>query len=305
MPRIADHFLDSSLYFYTSIQEARDGASSGGSGFLVQMPSVDPGIVHVYAVTNKHVIDNGCHVIRVNKRSGGFETIQTEPDWWHLHPEGDDIAVFSIDLNDKEPQCFSISTEDFITHELIDDFRIGPGDEVFLIGRLVTMKGRQRNTPVVRFGNISMMADSNEPIIREDGISQESFLIDCKSLSGFSGSPVFVTASRSYSSRYSIPKPRALNLLKLATRETPHMTLKVEPVGVSGIFGPWLLGIDWGHISLKGSESEEGLDLNTGIACVAPAWRILDVLNDDPLRRERKRDDEIIARRLLEKPPAS
>src|SRR5262249_24353303 len=160
--------------------------------------------------------------------------------YWHLHPNGDDIAVFSIDLHGKDADFFSISTDHFITPEIMKDFDIGPGDDVFLVGRLVTLAGRQKNSPVARFGNISMMPDQEEPVLREDGTEQVGFLIDSKSLSGFSGSPVFVIAPRACF--YPDPIPKGLSLNRLAQGETPHTGLKAESIGISGTFGPWLLG---------------------------------------------------------------
>ena len=80
---------------------------------------------------------------------------------------------------------------------------------------------------------------------------------------------------------------------------------------VEGNFGPWLLGVDWGHLPLYqpmfekiGNAYEKSethyYDINTGIACVVPAWRILDILNIDALKAQRQQDDEEIARRKME-----
>jgi hypothetical protein len=55
-------------------------------------------------------------------------------------------------------------------------WRIFPGDEVFLYGRLVTHDGQQRNKPVVRFGNISMFPDSESPV-KIDALALENAAI--------------------------------------------------------------------------------------------------------------------------------
>jgi len=65
-------------------------------------------------------------------------------------------------------------------------------DEIRLVGRLITRDGNQQNKPVVRFGHLAMMDDA----IKRDGEErQRSFLIECRSVSGFSGSPVFVNVT--------------------------------------------------------------------------------------------------------------
>jgi hypothetical protein len=70
--------------------------------------------------------------------------------------------------------------------------------------------------------------------------------------------------------------------------------------------GPWLLGIDFGHLPLWNTvyESDEEtptkyrVEANTGIACVIPAWRIIEVLESEGLMKERDREDQRLAKRL-------
>lgn len=290
MPRIPDRFLRCSFYVYRSEQSAKDGEMYGGSGFLVHVASEHEGWVHLYAVTNKHVLDGGFHVLRLNSRDGRPEIIPTSPDSWIHHPGGDDVAALSIQLDSERIPWFSIGTDTFITHERADKYCLGPGDETFLIGRLVTLEGYQKNTPVVRFGNISMLPD--EPIWVA-GHEREAFLVECRSLSGFSGSPVFVTPER--------------------VIDTPDIALDHMAQDAEGDFiapaakkthGPFLLGIDFAHMPLwkpvfeadKETRTDKWVDANTGIACVVPAWRLLTLLEEDEeLVQRRKKDDEKIA----------
>ena len=67
MPRIVNELLQSSLYLYQTVDDAKEGKSTGGSGFLVSMTS-PVGETHLYAVTNKHVTDHGFSVIRSTQR---------------------------------------------------------------------------------------------------------------------------------------------------------------------------------------------------------------------------------------------
>ena len=162
----------------------------------------------------------------------------------------------------------------------------------------MTPSGQQRNAPAVRFGNISMMADPGEPVRGYENIEQEAFLVECRSLSGFSGSPVFASTTRTYSADDHLPK--ALNPQSPPKPEGDKQGLTVTMVSTTGTFGPWLLGIDWGHLPLwKSVYSNRSFDnqvrdhfveQNTGIACVLPAWHILDLLDEPDLVGERKKD---------------
>jgi len=72
-----------------------------------------------------------------------------------------------------------------------DQIVLGYGDDIFMVGRFITFDGKQRNTPVVRFGQISMLPA--EPVEVDGGRAQEEvFLVECRSIGGLSGSPVFV-----------------------------------------------------------------------------------------------------------------
>ena len=59
-----------------------------------------------------------------------------------------------------------------------------------MVGRFVSHEGKQQNSPAVRFGNIAMM--QKEKIIDERGVAQESFLVEIRSLPGYSGSAVLI-----------------------------------------------------------------------------------------------------------------
>lgn len=105
----------------------------------------------------------------------------------------------------------------------------------------------------------------------------ECFLCEVKSIGGFSGSPVFV---------YIAPFT--------ARPDTPQQLS-------SEVLSPWLLGINWGHRLDKERirdkdgdlrEDESYVNRNTGIACVAPAWCLTELLDDAELRLHRKQEDD-------------
>jgi hypothetical protein len=236
--------------------------------------------IQIYAVTNRHVLNQGFLVLRLNTRDAGVATVPTELTEWFFHPDNDDVSARPLDMG-REHQWLAVNMKDFVTEEMVASNTVGVGDEVFMVGRLVTREGIQQNNPVVRFGHLSMMRDA---IKREDdGGRQESFLVECRSISGFSGSPVFVQ-----------PSPQGV----------AHFgRLQIVPIVAPGAFeGVHLLGIDWCHIPLWKNvyQSDEKtpiglrMEQNTGIAGVVPAWRLAQILNHDTLVEQRRKEDEKI-----------
>ena len=186
--RVPPHWLDCSFYVYRTVDDARNGSHSGGSGCIVGTPSVHPTWFHVYAVTNRHILDNGFGVLRSNTHDGRMSTIETEYGDWETLEESGDVAVKPLDIA-PQFRWKPIFLEEFLTKETMENFPLWPGEDIFLIGRLVSQSGQQRNTPVVRFGNLSMLAYPDEPVDMGQYGKHEAFLVECRSLSGFSGSP--------------------------------------------------------------------------------------------------------------------
>jgi hypothetical protein len=292
---------------YASEKDATEGANFGGSGFLVYVTSAtNPAFCHLYAVTNKHVLDGGCAVIRMNRKEGGIKLIPTVRQNWFDHPEGDDVTVLPLEV-DSSFHWWAIGTHQFLTKKIIDLYRLGWGDETFLVGRLITQDGHQKNAPVLRFGNISLIADAEQPIGCDGGRNQEGFLVECRSLSGFSGSPVFAMTTQTYERDHALKIIEFLKEQRIPPGSTYIGRTAIQGQGVFFLnAGPWLLGIDWGHVPLWKTVYERTAnrtnqptnyrtELNTGIACVLPAWRIMDVLNREELVKQREKEDEKLA----------
>src|SRR6201999_4261908 len=51
-------------------------------------------------------------------------------------------------------------------------------------------EGKKKNIPIVRIGNVSAAID--EPVVNRDGIPMDLYLAESRSISGLSGSPVFI-----------------------------------------------------------------------------------------------------------------
>jgi len=151
---------------------------------------------------------------------------------------------------------------------------IGIGEDVFSVGRFVNREGRQKNTPALRFGNISQMP--GEPI-RCDGFTQnEAFLVEMRSVAGYSGSPVFVDVVKYVPYPPGIPKEKFYKY-----------------GGLRLVGGNLLLGINFCHIlgtepetAVNGNSvpQERRVQINSGMAGVIPAWRLVDILERTKLK---------------------
>ena len=256
MPRIPQDYLDCVAFLYCSREDAEQSVPRGGTGFLVGRPRETAADLKLYVVTNRHVAQNA-RVLRFH-RLGNRYLVDVDASNWVFHPHGDDVAALCLKVT--EPSGVPIvPVHAFITESFIREYGIRPGMEAFMMGRLVGCDGVQQTNPSVRFGNLAMMPDG---IRRENGLTQESFLVDLFSLAGHSGSPVFL-----YETQQNFPGDKELRF-----------------------YGVRLLGINWGfyrkaEIVWNGTGNDKKdtgmwVDVNTGFACVVPSWKILEVLDE-------------------------
>jgi hypothetical protein len=227
----------------------------------------------------------GNPVARLATRPGETRILDLPQSAWHFHPDGDDVAICAFGLADDHRQIAFVPESFLLSQEAQDYQHFAPGDEVFFVGRFMGHDGKQRNTPTARFGNLAM--SDPEPIWHEgSGLSQESFLVELRSLPGYSGSPVF------------------------AYYAAPHIRLDKpwdeggEPIRgfeYQAIENVWLLGVDWCHLYSEervrqpdGVKVPEGyfVKQNSGMAGVVPAWKLLDLLHDEEVAQMRKREVE-------------
>lgn len=268
------------IYLYPSEDAARQGKATGGSGFLLAVPSsVVEEKKHIYAVTNQHVTARS-RVVRMNTRGGGTDILPLGPEQWLDHPAGDDLSIAFIP--DEALRGFyyrSIHEEMLLSKAEMDQQGIGPGEDVCMVGRFVTHEGRKENRPTVRFGNISQMPW--EPIYQPERAHwQESFLIEMRSHGAYSGSPVF-------------------NIFD------PHVIRTGAPGDISE--ETFLIGVDWGHIlTLDTVLQEDGrtpakegwkIKAHSGQSGVVPAWRLRELLDWEPVMRARQQEDEGLAKK--------
>lgn len=278
--RIPDEWQSNSIYLYPSEHDAHERTRTGGSGFLLGFDSDRlPGLQTVYAVTNAHVIEDGNCTVRLNKQDNTADIIDLDERDWIIPDSHDDIAVCNLSSLDQSVHKYICVPKRMIaTREIVAEYGIGPGDETVTVGRFINADGVQRNTPTVRFGNIAQMP--GEPILQDRRIigstqnfKQVSYLIEAKSISGFSGSSVFV-----------------------------HMSpFSQRPEGKPHSWNTFLLGVSWGYIMdweyLRDDrgrplEAKTKVRVNTGMMGVVPAWILQDLLMKPDLVRQRTASED-------------
>lgn len=288
MPRIQQRVVGTSLYMYKTSAAAQDGVARGGSGVLIGQPSDRvPDLVHLYAVTNAHVVERGGIVARASRHDGTARIFDRPRNEWELHPEDDDVAVCWLETVPayEDHPIQSVPREWLATYADFGSvawrkewpWSTGPvvaGEDTFSVGRFVGYDGKERNQPLVRFGNLS----SPEPVPvyqheRQPPRHQDSLLVEARSLTGASGTPVF------------------------AYRGNQYFNGGVPPVE-EGI----LLGVGWGHVRHPNEEDEdvpgEGPDApsiagyNSGIMAVVPAWKLTELLDHPKVAAVRRRHED-------------
>lgn len=256
VPRLRDVFLNQVVFLYRTREDAENNARFGGSAFVIGRKISNRDLYIPYLVSNRHVVFDGkCTHVRLNRRDGSSCVISTDLNEWFFHPDGYDIAVTCLSrVLDKAVHLFSFVTEeDFVTKKHILDYDIGIGDDVFMIGRFINHQGDNNIRQAVRFGSVSMMleniyADQHSP-------PMESFAVEMRSRTGFSGSPVHI-----YRTPY--------NILESQHNKQFH----------------FLLGVNFGYVNDEKGE-------NTWLNGVVPAWRITETLNV-PFLQKRQMDHE-------------
>lgn len=277
MPRWQNNLVDSVFYLYPTKKEADEAADSGACGFLVSIPwdhpKASPSSRHIYAVSNYHTAVRGDSVIRLNTKEGKPGTIETNPDQWKYR-EGSDVAVYRIDGSEHftEGTIWQYAYIDFselnCSAKVLREYQIGPGDDVFSVGRFVDIYGIQQNTPLVRSGIVAsrgLVSVRTDEIIPWD--KETCWIVEMRSRTGFSGSPV-----------YAYIPPFQPNFIDDSSREYGNF-----------FYGPWLLGIHSSQIP----EDSDADNAGSGMVAVVPCSALEALLmDDDKVREERAAYEE-------------
>ena len=253
MPRIPEILLNAIAFLFSS-RDAATAGMPGGTGFFVR-----DGGNRTFLVTNTHVSAQ-CSVVKINGTRGPL-TIELDPLQWRRHPDGDDVSIYQFTPKADWSVSSIILADVLATRERMAELNVGVGDEIFMLGRFISHEDLVTVHPMARFGNIAMMPGQ----LVKDGrnLKVEAFLVEMRSLSGFSGSPVFV------------------HIASGADRGNGTiMPFYSQTIG--------LIGIDAGHkrhrASVEGIGATDAfVQQNTGVAIVVPYYKIRELVDTVPL----------------------
>ena len=238
MPRLPDRFLNCSAFLYPTVDAAMRDVSSGGSGvIMVVRGTINKLVKHYYILTNAHVIAGGAPSVRITRHDNGQDEFidKSVGDW--VLSDTDDLATCRVESSDQhgeQRKYLGIYVDMFMDDKDIQKFNVGIGDEVFSIGRFFDADRLPKTTPVVRFGNIAMMPEKSFPTSRHGKhFEQPSYLVEMRSRTGFSGSPIFAFIS---------PTEHRF--------EVTHWTM----ADAGRTHGPWFLGLQWGQMPIFGPD---------------------------------------------------
>lgn len=287
MPHLGKYkkILDVVFFLYKSVEDATAGKNSGGTGFFVSIPTKrwPDHYRHTYCVTNWHVACRGASVVRLNTTDGKFDILESAPENWFFRPKWHDIAVLPLRVGEHH-KVVGLDPSNFLTDEENEKLEIGPGDDVFMVGRFMDYDGVETNRSSVRFGHISM---DGAPIKQPTNYAGDSIVIDLHSRTGYSGSPVFVY--RTLGSYF-------LEGKGIITGEGHVMML---------------LGIHWGQFSEEWEIKEGKVVVETsenhnesmiikgqyikglsGMTCVIPSAAIWELLQSEELQEAREASEQ-------------
>ena len=251
-----------------------------------------------YLVTAEHVVARSLSLgqdlwLRINGRDKEPSEIKIDPSSWYFHPNtaeaATDVAVcpISFDHSDEiNPVPIHGPRSVAATRAVIDEVKIGVGDEVVVAGLFRSHYGLQRNVPIIRVGNVAML--DGEPVKTKNGSYMEAYLIEARSIGGLSGSPAFVH----------LPAIRTVDG-------------RTDLRGRNPFYQIYLLGLMHGHFDVENLNLDVVLDdardelsgIHSGIGVVIPVEKIIDTVMQTKLLEARIKiidEGEIAAERTGE-----
>jgi hypothetical protein len=231
-----------------------------------------------YIVTAKHCLGDGDEVILAFNGANGSARVSlvTKRGDWLLHPTAD-VAAINAAPSRATTDYKWLPAETLALEPWRHEFQIGPGDELFVTGLLIHHIGVTRNMPIVRLGCIAALPA--DPVKLETGADVVA-LAEVRSIGGLSGSPVFVHLPF-WRDTEPAPGSGGHILVFPEEGETAWHGGEYRLLGLMHGFYP--VGKD-DPDNVSGGEE----NLNTGIAVVVLADRIMDIINrpDQIERRE-------------------
>lgn len=264
---------------FVGSQRGEDEPVVKGTCFFAINPSRSvPNQGWAYAITARHVIDNIIHTggkvkLRVNQSNEESQWIDC-PDFWNSMPDNAvDVAVMDFDVRKYAHRCFGL--QDCVGQPRALNWNPGIGDELFFPGLFTPHVGKRRNVPIVRTGHIAAMPGEKisakfAPEVFRD---IDAYLVETRSIGGFSGSPVFYYTGNA---------------------------MRGGGITVSGS-NYFLMGLMQGHFevpeAVSDSVSFDEARINMGVGIVVPVDKILDTIASCFGEKERADEEAELARR--------
>lgn len=292
--RIPDNYLSGVAFLCVDVGT---GKQPIGTGFFVQVPEHHGDYNFTYFVTAEHLLkdENGKDFTNLSLRMNtptGFDYFPLQMDQWiRLKDKPIDLAMILVDLAPDDWAHGSLHIQDVFDNDLLMKHNIGIGDDVFTLGLFTLRRGRSRNIPIVRIGNIVSMPI--EPLVDRQNIEtfdQEyyAYLMEMRSIGGLSGAPVFVLIDINRTVDPCIPEP---------------FHYKIGLIGL--VRGHWLIDAKHNEQDFV-SDAPDALaapdgaklygKLNSGIALVTPSNYIKEILMHSKLAALRAKHIEAVER---------
>src|SRR5258708_7145645 len=141
MPAITEDVLDTVVYLYPDAASAAAGERAGGLGSVVVIPGPhEPFVGGVGSIgTNSHgVMEGTAPSSRANTRDERVGIISSTTPGAIPYAYGKNIASLTTPLDSEESNHKPMKTAFSVTKEKLQEYKIGPGDEVFIAGRFVS-----------------------------------------------------------------------------------------------------------------------------------------------------------------------
>ncbi len=247
-----------------------------GTGFFISYIYESlPDKYYVFLVTARHVvIDENGNIrprlfLRMNDKASGHSTDYDDikANLWFFHEEYQSVDIAVHPLLPSKADFLYVKSEDIVTDNFMKEKNIGIGDDIFYVGLLSYLSGKDRIAPIVRFGRLSLRTDEKTV----DG--KFYHFIDAGNIPGHSGSPVFLWATPARTSNVLAAGPRIFGLYGIVSgmieynkrlQVTMPKETTVRPVPIDARSG--------------------------GITAVVPAKYLIEILNSKQIRNLLKVD---------------
>jgi hypothetical protein len=181
--------------------------------------------------------------------------------WTFSSDDGVDLAVTRFGLPWQTYDFVTVSSDLFVTDEMVKTKLVVEGDPVLFSGLFIqTFQSTHRLEPIVRSGTLAMIPRASmETVLHKPG---RVFLAEVHSFGGNSGSPVFVDTNK-FTNVIGAPNYKLLGVISGEVRESEDFVLRVT------------------------TSYDASIAANSDVSVVVPAAEIIRLLDDPTLKAER------------------